>query len=97
MIFVFLLPYSASVYKGLTSVCSVLLDLDEQVCMVMIALASAIVLVLGGYMATLKADFVQGFIMIFGICALLVLVVAGPKVGGLTQGHPAHGRLHAGP
>ena len=86
VIFVFLLPYSASVYKGLTSVCSVLLDLDEQVCMVMIALASAIVLVLGGYMATLKADFVQGFIMIFGICALLVLVVAGPKVVGLTQG-----------
>ncbi len=86
VIFVFLIPYSASVYKGLTSVCSVLLGIDEQVCMIMIALASAVVLVLGGYMATLKADFVQGFVMMFGVSALLVLVVIGPKVGGLTEG-----------
>lgn len=86
IIFVFLIPYSASVYKGLTSVCSVLLGIDEQVCMIMIALASAVVLVLGGYMATLKADFVQGFVMMFGVSALLVLVVIGPKVGGLTEG-----------
>ena len=64
VIFVFLIPYSASVYKGLTSVCSVLLGIDEQVCMIMIALASAVVLVLGGYMATLKADFVQGLSLI---------------------------------
>lgn len=86
VIFVFLIPYSASVYKGLTSVCSVLLGIDEQVCMIMIALASAVVLVLGGYMATLKADFVQGFVMMFGVSALLVLVIIGPKVGGLTEG-----------
>ena len=86
IIFVFLIPYSASVYKGLTSVCSVLLGIDEQVCMIMIALASAVVLVLGGYMATLKADFVQGFVMMFGVSALLVLVIVGPKVGGLTEG-----------
>ena len=80
IIFVFLIPYSASVYKGLTSVCSVLLGIDEQVCMIMIALASAVVLVLGGYMATLKADFVQGFVMMFGVSALLVLVVIGTSL-----------------
>ena len=67
IIFVFLIPYSASVYKGLTSVCSVLLGIDEQVCMIMIALASAVVLVLGGYMATLKADCVQVFRVLFGV------------------------------
>ena len=67
VIFVFLIPYSASVYKGLTSVCSV-------------------VLVLGGYMATLKADFVQGIIMMVGVAALIVLVVQSPQVGGLSQG-----------
>ena len=42
VIFVFLIPYSASVYKGLTSVCSVILGIDEQVCMVIIAIASAL-------------------------------------------------------
>ena len=52
VIFVFLIPYSASVYKGLTSVCSVILGIDETVCMLIIAIASAVVLVLGGYMAT---------------------------------------------
>ncbi|MCI8497380.1 MAG: sodium:solute symporter family protein [Clostridiales bacterium] len=86
VIFVFLLPYSASVYKGLTSVCSVLLGVDDQLCMIIIAVASAVVLVLGGYMATLKADFVQGIIMMFGVAALIVAVVVSPQVGGLSQG-----------
>ena len=45
VIFVFLIPYSASVYKGLTSVCSVLLGVDELVCMIVIAAASAIIVV----------------------------------------------------
>ena len=86
VIFIFLLPYSASVYKGLTSICSILLNIDEQVCMVMIAIASALVLVLGGYVATLKADFVQGIIMMFGVSVLIALVVVSPQVGGLTEG-----------
>ena len=86
VIFLFIIPYSASVYKGLTSVCSVVLGIDERVCMVIIAIASALVVVLGGYMATLKADFVQGFIMMIGVTALIVLVVLSPQVGGLSQG-----------
>ncbi len=86
VIFVFLLPYSASVYKGLTSVCSVLLGVDEKVCMIIIAVASAVVLVLGGYLATLKADFVQGFVMMVGVAALIVAVVVSPQVGGLQTG-----------
>ena len=68
VIFIFLLPYSASVYKGLTSV------------------GSAVVLVLGGYMATLKADFVQGIIMMFGVSALLAMIIICPQVGGLQNG-----------
>lgn len=86
VIFIFLLPYSASVYKGLTSVCSVLLNIDEHVCMILIAIGSALVLVLGGYMATLKADFVQGIIMVFGVTALIVMVIGSSQVGGLTAG-----------
>ena len=86
IIFVFLLPYSASVYKGLTSVCSVLLNVDETVCMLIIAVASAVVLVLGGYLATLKADFVQGIVMMFGVAALIIAVIRCDQVGGLTAG-----------
>src|SRR5699024_5082328 len=64
----------------------ILLNIDERVCMIMIAVASAVVLVLGGYMATLKADFVQGIVMMFGVAALVVMVVICPQVGGLTEG-----------
>lgn len=89
VIFVFLLPYSASVYKGLTSVCAVLLKVDERVCMIVIAVAAAVVVVLGGYAATLKADFIQGLVMLVGVIALIVAVVRCDQVGGLSAGMAA--------
>ncbi len=86
VIFIFLIPYSASVYKGLTSVCSVLLGVDERVCMVVIAIASALIVILGGYGATLKADFVQGLIMLIGVVLLIFAVMRSDTVGGFGQG-----------
>ncbi len=86
VIFVFLIPYSASVYKGLTSVCSVLLGVDETVCMLVIAAASAVIVIAGGYIAALRADFVQGAVMLVGVIALIVSVINSDEVGGLTQG-----------
>lgn len=86
IIFIFLLPYSASVYKGLTSVCSVLLGMDEQICMIIIAFAAAAVVMLGGYVATLKADFVQGIVMFAGVIALIFAVIRSGQVGGLAVG-----------
>ncbi len=84
--FIFLLPYSASVYKGLTSVCSILLGVDEILCCVIIAVVAALLVVLGGYMATLKADFLQGIIMVGGVIALIVVIMRSEQVGGLTNG-----------
>lgn len=86
VIFIFLMPYSASVYKGLGSVCSVLLGIDETICMIVIAVAAALIVVLGGYMATLKADFAQGIIMIGGVIALIFSIMNAKQVGGLTEG-----------
>lgn len=86
VIFIFLVPYSASVYKGLTSVCSVILDVPENVCMVIIALAAAVIVVLGGYAATLKADFVQGFVMLAGVILLIISVLRCEQVGGAAAG-----------
>lgn len=86
VIFIFLLPYSASVYKGLTSICTVLLGIDERICMAIIALAALLIVVLGGYVATLKADFVQGLIMLVGVTALIIAVVRCTQVGGLSAG-----------
>ena len=97
IIFLFLVPYSASVYKGLTSVCSVLLGIDDTICMILIAALSAIILVVGGYLATLKADFVQGIIMMVGVAALIFFVMrsdvvqSGGGIAGMWDYMKAHG------
>lgn len=89
VIFIFLIPYSASVYKGLTSVCSVLLGVDERVCMIVIAVAAAAVVILGGYMATLRADFVQGLVMLVGVIAMIFCVMQSRHVDGFANGMAA--------
>jgi len=86
IVFVFLIPYSASVYKGLTSVCSVLLGMDEMVCMIIIAIAGAFIVVAGGYFTAVRADFIQGAVMLVGVIVLIVSVINSEDVGGLTQG-----------
>lgn len=86
VIFIFLVPYSASVYKGLTSVCSVLLGVNEQVCMIVIALAAAVIVILGGYGATLRADVIQGSVMLVGVILLIVAVMRSDVVGGFGEG-----------
>lgn len=86
VIFIFLVPYSASVYKGLTSVCSVLLGVSENVCMIVIAIAAVLIVILGGYGATLKADVVQGAVMLVGVILLIIAVMKSDIVGGFSEG-----------
>ncbi len=82
IIFVFLIPYSASVYKGLASVAEVLLGINVEICMVIIAVVAALLLVFGGYLVQARADFMQGIVMMFGIILLIVCVIRCDKVGG---------------
>lgn len=84
VIFIFMVPYSASVYKGLASVAEVLLGIDDTICMIIIAVLAALLLVLGGYLAQARADFVQGIIMMFGVTLLIIFVVRCEKVSGLA-------------
>lgn len=82
IMFIFLIPYSASVYKGLASVCNVVLDIPEMTCMIIIAAVAALLLVFGGYMAQVRADFVQGIIMMFGVSLMIFFVIRCDAVGG---------------
>lgn len=82
VIFIFLIPYSASVYKGLASVADVLLGIDVEICMVIIAVVAALLLVFGGYLVQARADFMQGIVMMFGVAFLIVCVVRCKAVGG---------------
>lgn len=82
VIFIFLIPYSASVYKGLASVAEVLLGINVDICMIIIAVVAALLLVFGGYLVQARADFMQGIVMMFGVALLIVCVVRCKAVGG---------------
>lgn len=87
IIFVFLVPYSAAVYKGLgTMFNTVFPGVSVKVCMAIIAVLTAVYLVMGGYVATVYTDFVQGIIMIIGVAAMIIAIVINPAVGGFSEG-----------
>ncbi|MCL2111670.1 MAG: sodium:solute symporter [Clostridiales bacterium] len=86
IIFIFLVPYAAGVYKGLGMLFSAIFDgAPEILCMVIVAVLTGIYLVLGGYVATAWNDFIQGIIMFVGIAAMVIIMVNRPEVGGLGE------------
>ena len=85
IIFVFLVPYSAAVYKGLGSLFSAVFPgVETWVWMLIIAALTAVYLVAGGYVATAYTDLVQGIIMIVGVVCLVIAVLNHENVGGVT-------------
>lgn len=85
IIFVFLVPYSAAVYKGLGSLFSAVFPgVETWVWMLIIACLTAVYLVAGGYVATAYTDLIQGVIMIVGVVCLIAAVLGHKNVGGLT-------------
>ncbi len=85
VIFIFLVPYSAAVYKGLGSLFSAVFPgVETWVWMLIIACLTAVYLVAGGYVATAYTDLVQGIVMIAGVVCLIVAVLGHENVGGLS-------------
>ena len=76
IIFVFLIPYTASLYNGLSRLFGMAFDIDYTVCVIVMAVLTGVYVIAGGYMATAINDFIQGIIMIFGICAVIGAVLA---------------------
>ena len=75
--FVFLIPYTASVYNGLSNLFGMAFDVDYRVCVIVMALLTGLYVNVGGYMATALNDLVQGIIMLFGIVAVIAAVLSG--------------------
>jgi SSS family solute:Na+ symporter/sodium/proline symporter len=86
IIFIFLVPYSASVYAGLSYLFTSVFHIDYVYCMLIMAVLTAVYLILGGYIATVMTDFIQGIIMIVGVILMVVFIIPHPQVGGLMQG-----------
>lgn len=77
IVFVFLIPYTASLYNGLSRLFGMAFDIPYAVCIVMMAILTGVYVILGGYMATAINDFIQGIIMIGGIVAVIAAVLNG--------------------
>ena len=83
LIFIFLIPYTASLYNGLSRLFGMAFNIDYSVCVIAMAILTAIYVIVGGYMATAINDFIQGMIMLVGIIAVVAAVVINQ--GGLTE------------
>ena len=83
LIFIFLIPYTASLYNGLSRLFGMAFNIDYSVCVVVMAVLTAIYVIAGGYMATAINDFIQGMVMLVGIIAVVAAVIINQ--GGLTE------------
>ena len=75
IIFIFLIPYTASLYNGLSRLFGMAFDIDYAVCVIIMAILTGIYVIAGGYMATAINDFIQGIIMLVGIVAVIGAVL----------------------
>lgn len=83
IIFIFLIPYTASLYNGLSRLFGMAFNIDYSVCVIVMAVITAVYVIAGGYMATAINDFIQGIIMIVGIIAVIFAVMKGQ--GGFAE------------
>ena len=102
IVFVFLIPYTASVYNGLSRLFGMAFNIPYSWCVIAMAVFTALYVILGGYMATAINDFIQGIIMLIGIVAVIAAVLSGqggfmnaisemaqiPSDVAVTQGQP---------
>ncbi len=83
LVFIFLIPYAASVYNGLGNLFERVLNIDGNLVIIALALLTAVYLIFGGYFATSLSDFVQGLIMIVGVIVMLIFFLACSDVQGI--------------
>lgn len=81
IVFIFLIPYTSSLYNGLSSLFNISFSIPYWVCIVGMAILTGVYVVFGGYMATAINDFIQGIIMLGGIVAVVSAVLM--QNGGL--------------
>ncbi|MDR3077084.1 MAG: sodium:solute symporter [Synergistaceae bacterium] len=89
--FIFLVPYTASLYNGLSRLFSMAFNADFTICIIGMAILTAAYVITGGYRATAVNDFIQGTIMLAGISAVIASVLG--VNGGFIQSLEALARV----
>ncbi len=85
IIFIFLVPYSASVYKGLGYLFETAFNIPFIYVTLGMAALTGVYIILGGYVATALNDFIQGIIMLVGAMVMFGYILSSPQVGGLSN------------
>lgn len=85
IIFIFLVPYSASIYKGLGYLFEQVFGIPMFTAMLVMSILTAAYLFLGGFVAATIADFIQGLIMICGVIFMMFYVFTHKSVGGVSE------------
>lgn len=80
IIFIFLIPYSASVYNGLSNLFEIVFGIKGWIIMIALAVLTALYLFFGGYFATALSDFIQGIIMIVGVVCMVLCFMNSENV-----------------
>ncbi len=75
IVFIFLIPYTASLYNGLSSLFALVFSVPYWVVIALMAVLTGAYVIFGGYMATAINDFIQGIIMLIGIVAVIASVL----------------------
>lgn len=74
IIFLFMLPYTASVFAGLTYLFTEVFGISLFVALTSVVVVTGLYIVFGGYKAAARIDFLQGIIMFFGATAMVWFV-----------------------
>ena len=83
IVFVFLIPYTASLYNGLGRLFEMAFGVPFEYCIIAMGVLTAVFVVAGGYFATAVNDFIQGSITLIGVAAVIAVALNG--LGGFTE------------
>jgi solute:Na+ symporter, SSS family len=90
VVFVFLVPYSASVLMGLSYLFEMTLRIRYETALLLLTGITGVYLVMGGYLAVAVSDFIRGIVEFAGVMIMVWLLAHRPEIGGFL---PAAGRL----
>ena len=93
IVFIFLIPYTASLYNGLSRLFESAFGIDYVWCVVIMSVLTGIYVIAGGYMATAVNDFIQGIVMLFGIVIVIAAVLG--QNGGFSAAMAALSQIPA--
>ena len=82
VVFVFLVPYSASVLMGMSYLFEMTLHVRYETALLLLTGITAVYLVMGGYFAVAVSDFLRGIVEFGGVMLMVYLLAHRPETGG---------------